>query len=175
MLSQVWFYWVVVISKENIHLALSCSQITNLSLIIQALPHNLNQSYDDSSKQSIRSVCVKEIEVPKDVGDMLESWLNKAKKVGDVRYNITVVEPSGGTSGSKKIMISNLNHEKIRRTEAAIVELMELSDSSDSELDENILNWLLIKEVEVWKFFHEYFQVVIIVVIHILFGHAEAL
>lgn len=81
--------------------------------------------------------------IPKDVSDMYESCLNKAKEAGDVRNNITIVEPSGGTFGSKKIMISNLNHEKIRRIEVAIVELMESSDSNDFESDEDNLNWLL--------------------------------
>lgn len=75
----------------------------------------MNQSFDDLSNQSSGSAHVKEIQVPKDVSDMLESWLNKAKEAGDVMNNITIVEPSGGTSGPKKTMISNLHPEKIRR------------------------------------------------------------
>lgn len=100
----------------------------------------LNQNSDDSS----RSVLVNEIEVPKDVADKLESWLNKAKKVGVVRNNITIIKASGGTSDPKKIMISNMHPEKLTRIEDAVAELMESSDSSDSESHENNLNCLLI-------------------------------
>lgn len=72
----------------------------------------MNQSSDDSSGGSTP---VNEIEVLKDVMDKLGSWLSKAKKVGDVRNNINIVEPCGGTLGPKKIMISNMHFEKIRR------------------------------------------------------------
>ncbi|CAI8612732.1 unnamed protein product [Vicia faba] len=107
--SQEWYNWIVVTRKKNKHLSLSCSQITNLSLILQAHHHNMNQFPNDLSKQSSGSLLVKEIEVPKHVGDMLKSWLNKAKKARDVRNNITIVEPYGGTSDTKNIMITNLN------------------------------------------------------------------
>lgn len=75
----------------------------------------MNQGYDDSFKKSSESLPVKIIKVPKDVGDMLESWLNKAKEARGVRNNITIIEPSGGTPDTKKIMITNLNTEKIRK------------------------------------------------------------
>lgn len=56
----------------------------SLSLILQAQSHKMNHFLDDSPKQSSGSLPVKEIEVPNDVGDMLEFWLNKAKESGDV-------------------------------------------------------------------------------------------
>ncbi|CAI8612606.1 unnamed protein product [Vicia faba] len=86
----------------------------------------------------------KKFEIPKDVGGMLESWLNKVKEDRHVGNNITIVEPSGGTFSIKKIWLTNMNPEKIRKMEAIIVELMEFSDSSDSELDEDSLHCLLI-------------------------------
>lgn len=100
----------------------------------------MNQNFDDSSKLSSGSVLVKEFEIVKDVGDMLESWLNKAKEVEDVRNNITIVKPSSGTSDSKKIMISNLNPEKIKNIETTIAKVTVSSGSSDSESDEDNLN-----------------------------------
>lgn len=104
----------------------------------------MNQNYDDPSKQSSGSIHVKEIEVPKNVMDVQESWLNKTKDVGDVRNNITIIEPYDGTCGPKKIKISNLNLENIRRIKVTVAELMESSDSGDYESDEDNLNWTLI-------------------------------
>lgn len=46
---------------------------------------------------------------------MLDSLLNKAKEDGGVTNNITIVEPSSGRLDTKKIMINNLNPEKIRK------------------------------------------------------------
>lgn len=74
----------------------------------------------DLSNQSSRSIPIKEIEDPKDIGDMIESWLNKAKEAGDVRNNITIIEPSSGTPYTKKIIITNLNHDKIRKIEVVV-------------------------------------------------------
>lgn len=139
MLSQVWYNWVIVTSMKNRHLILSYSQITYLFLIIHVLPHNMNQNFDDSSSQSSGSVHIKKIEIPKDVSDLLESWLNKAKEFGYVRNNITIVEPSGGTPGTKKIMITNLNHEKIRKIEVVLEELMETSNSESNEDWDNFM------------------------------------
>lgn len=70
---------------------------------------------------------------------MIQSWLNKAKEAEDVRDNITIVEPFSGILGTKKIMITNLNAEKIRKIEVVVEELME---SSDSEKDEDWDNFL---------------------------------
>lgn len=96
----------------------------------------MNQNYNDSSKQSRGSVPVKEIEIHKDVGDMLESCLNKAKEVGDVRNNTTIVEPYDGTYETKKIMITNLNPGKIIKMKVVVGELMETSDiESDKDWD----------------------------------------
>lgn len=61
----------------------------------------MNQNSNDSSGGRTP---IKEIEAPKDVADKSESWLNKAKEVGEVRNNITIIEPSGGTSDPKKII-----------------------------------------------------------------------
>lgn len=75
---------------------------------------------------------------------MLESWFNKAKEAGDDMNNITIIELSSGTSYPKKIMISNTHPEKMRGIETAVTKLMESSDTSDSKLDEDNLNWILI-------------------------------
>lgn len=99
LLSQVWYNRVVVISKKNICFALPYYQVTD-----HALHLNMNQNFDDSSGGR---TLVKEIEVPNDVADILESWLNKDKEAGDVMNNITIVEPSNGTDGPTKIMISS--------------------------------------------------------------------
>lgn len=131
-------------ARKKRHLDLTFSQITDLLLILQDQPLNMNQNSRDSSNQSRDILLVKEIVVPKDVGDMLESLINKAKEVGDDKSNITVVEPFGGTLGIKKIMIKNLNPEKIRKIEVDIAELMESSYSRYSELDGDNLHWLLI-------------------------------
>ncbi|CAI8604191.1 unnamed protein product [Vicia faba] len=82
----------------------------------------------------------KEIDVPKDVGELLMSLSNKTNDIGssssgNVKSNITFVKPSVGTFVTKKIMITNLNPKKIRNIEAAAAELIESSDSSDSESD----------------------------------------
>lgn len=53
----------------------------------------MNQNSGDSSW----NILVKEVEVAKDVGDMLESWLNKAKEMGEFRNNISIVKYSRGT------------------------------------------------------------------------------
>lgn len=103
----------------------------------------MNQNYDDLSKQSSGSVPVKEIEVPKNVGDMLESWLNKAKEVGDVRNNIIVVETSGGTYGTKKIMIKNLNHGNMRKIQVVVTKLMETNDSESNEDWDNFMDLIM--------------------------------
>lgn len=112
--------------------------MTNPSPIFQAHPHlcKMNQNSKDSYKKSNGIFSIKEIDVPKDVGDLLESLSNKTKKVrstlsGNVKSNITIVEPSGGTSVTKKIVTSNLNPDEIRKIEVAVSELMESSDSSD--------------------------------------------
>lgn len=47
--------------------------------------------------------------------------------------NITIVEPSSGTSGTKKIMNTNLNSEKIIKMKVGVEELIETSDSESYE------------------------------------------
>lgn len=103
---QVWYNWVVITRKRDKRLALLFYQNAYLFLHF-----NMNQNYDDSSGGS---ELVKEIKLPKNVVDTLKSWLNKAKEVGGVRNNVTIVESSDGTSDPKKIMISNMPPEKIR-------------------------------------------------------------
>lgn len=121
--------------------------MTDPSLIFQAHPHfwNMNQNYKDTSKKSIGNFFVKEIIVPKDVGKVIESLTSKTKEVGSTSYgnvksNITMVEPIGGMFVTKKIMITNLNPKKIRKIGVVVAELMESSDSSDYELDVDCLN-----------------------------------
>ncbi|CAI8619212.1 unnamed protein product [Vicia faba] len=100
-------------------------------------------TYDEENVLDIVFIIQKMADNKKDVGDIMESSVNKAKEDGFVRNNIVIVEPFGGTLGTKKIMITNLNPEKIRKIEVIVVELMESSDSSDSESDDDNLNWLL--------------------------------
>lgn len=64
---------------------------------------------------------------------MLQLWLNKAKEVEVVRDHITIVESSGEIS-YKKILIKNLNSEKIRKVEDIMKNLMNL-DATDFDLD----------------------------------------
>lgn len=70
---------------------------------------------------------------------MLSLWLNKAKEVKAVMDHNTIVETSGGTS-YKKILIKNLNPEKIRKVEAIMKNLMNL-DATDSESDIELENY----------------------------------
>lgn len=65
-------------------------------------------------------------------------WLNKAKEAGEVRNNISIVEPSSGTD-TKIILIKNMSPEKIWKIEVIIKNLMNL-DTSDSESDKDNLN-----------------------------------
>lgn len=72
----------------------------------------------------------------KKVIDMLELWLNKAREAKVVRDHIFIVESSGGM-GYKKILIKNLNREKIRKIKDIANDLMNL-DASDFESDEDL-------------------------------------
>lgn len=60
-------------------------------------------------------------------------------EAGDVRNNIIIVKPSSGTPDTKKILITNLNLEKITNLEVFVEKLVE---SSDSESDEGCDNFL---------------------------------
>lgn len=79
-----------------------------------------------------------EIEASKEVIDMMELWLSKAKEAEVVSDHIIVVEPSGGI-GYKKILIKNHNPKNIRKLEDIEKYLMNL-DAIDSELDEDLEN-----------------------------------
>lgn len=70
---------------------------------------------------------------------MLELWLNKAKEAEVVRDHITVVEPYGEI-GYKKILIKNLNPEKIRKVESIVNDWMNL-DATDSKSYEDLENY----------------------------------
>lgn len=63
---------------------------------------------------------------------------------GNVENNTTIVEPSKGSSSSKKIMVTNLNPEKIRKIEVAVAKLMKSSYSSDPKSNKDGLDRLLI-------------------------------
>lgn len=63
-----------------------------------------------------------------------------AEEAEDVRNYITIVGPSSGTPDSKKIMITNLNPEKIKKIEVDVEELMKSSDSKSDEDWENFLD-----------------------------------
>ncbi|CAI8588761.1 unnamed protein product [Vicia faba] len=69
---------------------------------------------------------------------MLELWLNKSKESQEVKNSISVVEPADGTD-SKKILIKNLNLERIKKINAIVKDLMNL-DVSDFESDEDLEN-----------------------------------
>lgn len=127
---------IVVMSKQNPNISLFHMQRIRPHRLLTL---NMNQNSEDLSNQYSGNVPIKEIKVPKDVGDMIEYRLNKAKEAEDVRNNITIVKPSSRTPGTKKIRITNLNPEKIRNIEVAIEEKME---SSDSESDEDWDNFL---------------------------------
>lgn len=69
---------------------------------------SFSQTLDPYLNMNSWNKLVHEIEVIKSVIDMLELWLNKAKKAEVVRDQIIVVEPSGG-SGYKKTLFKNFN------------------------------------------------------------------
>lgn len=69
---------------------------------------------------------------------MLELWLNKVKEGEVGRDHITVVKSSCRT-GYKKILIKNLNPEKINKIDAIVNDLMNL-DATDSKLDKDLQN-----------------------------------
>lgn len=94
----------------------------------------MNQNQIEGSK------LVQETEASNEIVDMLKLWLNKAKKSREVKDNISVGESSGGT-GSKKILIKNLNLEKIKKIEAIVKDVMNLY-ASDSESDKNFENFM---------------------------------
>lgn len=122
------------------HLGLSPYQLVNG--ITFNLPINLLHRIKVPSGR----VPIKEIEVPKHVGDMIEYWLNKVKEAGNVRNNITIVEPYSAMPDTKKIMITNLNLEKIRKIKDVVEELMESSDSESDEDWDNFLDSIIYEE-----------------------------
>lgn len=122
---------------KNLHVTPLCYHVIYPSFILQAHPHwcKMNQNSKDTW-----NFLVKEIDVPKDAGELLVSLTNKKKEVGasssgSSKINITIVEPFAGIFLPKKIMITNLNPVNIRKVEASSVELMESSYLSDSESD----------------------------------------
>lgn len=80
-----------------------------------------------------------EIEASKEVIDMVELWLNKAKEPEPARDHISVIGPRGG-AGYKKIIFKNINPEKIKKLKTIVKYLMNF-DATDFEWDEDLENY----------------------------------